>query len=121
MSEKGKFGEPWERDGDVIMDTPYVTSDINDVCYMNAEKEEIWEKGDITWIEYRDRIIACVNALDGREPAALAELEAAVDAVIKDECYCKDHYCSNAIKTVGCKWNGLKAALAKFQEGRKGE
>jgi hypothetical protein len=58
--EKGQHGEPW------VMYSNHICSDNNELL--------------MTPNVYSERVISCVNALDGMDPADVAKMKAVVDA-----------------------------------------
>ena len=95
MIKPGAYGEPWIRDDERCR--------IVDSDNMPIVKRE-----------QRVRLVACVNALDGLDPAALAGLVAAVEAMENEAFYFEDGDYSG-MGVVDDVFENLKSALAALK------
>ena len=96
--------EPWIADGRLV------EGNADGHRYQIASMDDVPFHVDGRFNVMRDnakRAVACVNALAGRDTAALAELEAAICWVLNN--------CELTPSTVGCHRSELAAALAKFR------
>ena len=100
MSERGKYGEPWSEG---VSGSSFVVSfdgmDVRPIGYIANARQ-------------RGRAIACVNALDGMDPAAVAEVLTMADVLLRE-----DERPASRTTTVGQihAMTGLRAALARLR------
>lgn len=106
--------EPWESTGRFVRKSRVVDAldGKADICDCYPDSEITRSESDAN----SDRIVSCVNALAGRDPAALAELEEYSRILLRSV---KDARARGFISVVGLldiQISKLESALAKFRK-----
>jgi hypothetical protein len=94
IPKSGQFGEPW-----AALELPDGTGEVG-----------IRDGHHVESLAYVRRVVACVNALDGKDPEALARL------IEASELACDEHEKEDGTQCADCTgMMALRAALAAFE------